>query len=448
MSFRYTAQATSSATGAVTLNFPSPSPQQSWVATLSVPASGPGVMWTVLVNNIAVATVQGSSGYGPYSFTSGESIQMVSSNAMPNLLYQGVITGAFSNASTAPPQQLTAVSTVLPEVPITTITANGTYTIGIQPYYRTILLIPSPNVPQAATWEIVGNVTGYVYGPGTFASTLGVSNEVQYVDIKTAAFDTELAITIGGLSAGETVWVAADESELVQDISITGDNQVSEQVDFYEYTTNLTTTFSSESLIAQSSYPGIGVSIDAGIGVPVAVYIEDSNGNVSGVQTAQVGPTGECVPLIFPMAIAFNTAFYVYARTISGSGSAEVEVWGYSGALPTQTPLRGDGRLYPLGTHLVTGAANNNTTTLVAAPGAGLSLLIYSAEVISLGVTEGIMNVTIRGVTTGLVYTPNVASSSSSVWPQGILCDTNTAITLTSSAAVVVVGSVTVDVVA
>lgn len=211
MSFRFTANATADAGGAVTIAFPSPNVQQGWVASVSVPESEPGVTWAVVVNGVQVATVQGASGYGPATFTSSEAIQMTATNALPGESYQGVIQGVFSNASVPAAAPLTAVATTLPMTQLGTIaTAAGatSLSVPVKAFYRTLILIASQSL-SATTFSVIGDVTGFHYAAAGTPLSAGAA---EIVDLLGAAWDSSVTITVSGGGSGNTIWIEADQA--------------------------------------------------------------------------------------------------------------------------------------------------------------------------------------------------------------------------------------------
>lgn len=171
------------------------------------------------------------------------------------------------------------------------------------------------------------------------------------------------------------------------------------------------------------------------------------------VTNVSITVLGVSSPLIVEVINPPNTPLQV-TGTFTPSGTQNVLVTNTGSAQAVPNALyRSDGRTYPLGSNGAEGslAAANGPNTVVAAPGAGLHLMVVSVNIFNAAapaLSNAKVQGTINGTTRTLLGIGSALEVVSQEWVKGILLDANTAITILGSATPTVVCEVLYDVVA
>lgn len=203
-------------------------------------------------------------------------------------------------------------------------------------------------------------------------------------------------------------------------------------------------------VIALNSYVAVAI-VNAGA-VPNCVAVEAFNNSASVAVGSSCGvprqPNANDL-LILPISCnAGDTLDVVFDVNAASTGHA-VSIVGLTSYpnLPLQRP---DGRLYPMGNFSAsTFLIAAGSTPLIAAPGAGLRIHIHSLSFSCTGSGAGLggsINATVNTVA-GPIVESTQAGMFTMAPPQGILCDTNTAVNLSQSGAGATTGSVLYDIV-
>jgi hypothetical protein len=205
------------------------------------------------------------------------------------------------------------------------------------------------------------------------------------------------------------------------------------------------------------SYAGLLVSVSPGTPCNVTVLAFDSSGaGPNWTQRKAAAGSGATVTFFTPYPVqGINSATVQITCSVNQAGGSNVQIYGVSLPLPAaqgQRILRADGRDYPLGTI----AANSftvaaGTTPLIAAPGAGLRILLGSISLNYNGAggagNGGAIIATVNGASPSLITTSISGIVPNPIPPGGVLCDANTAVTLSQSGAGVVAGTAIYDIV-
>lgn len=163
-------------------------------------------------------------------------------------------------------------------------------------------------------------------------------------------------------------------------------------------------------------------------------------------------------PVMFTPPYSYTTASALritLTASVNQVISSVTFIWGVSSVAPSQQGsqlIRADGRAYPIGSLGATSfLLAAGSTPLIAAPGAGLHILLDTMSFSYAGASGAGLGGSI-GITVGGVVLPIVDTSAQgfvqSAIPGGILCDANTAVNLNQSGAGVTTAAVTYDVVA
>jgi hypothetical protein len=174
------------------------------------------------------------------------------------------------------------------------------------------------------------------------------------------------------------------------------------------------------------------------------VFVTVTGVTTGAVYLNQAPRTGQLICDINPM---IDSAYLItWSATIGGT-------WYFNtsyGELPASPLVRADGRAYPTGDHSVQALLNAATTqTLIAAPGAGLRILLFSVS-LSAGSAANTptLQATINGASQALLWVIGAFSAVlSQGWPSGLLCDVNTAVSVVALANSTAGGTAVYDIV-
>lgn len=205
------------------------------------------------------------------------------------------------------------------------------------------------------------------------------------------------------------------------------------------------------------SYAGLMVSVSPGLACNVTVLVFDGSlASQNWTQRKAAAGGGATVTFFSPIPLqGINTATVQITCSVNQVAGSGVEIYGVSMPLPAATGgklLRGDYRDYPLGSLAAsTFLLAAGTSNLIAAPGAGLRILLASISMNYNGPggagNSGNITGTVNGVATPLINTSISGNAPNPIPPQGLLCDANTAVTLNQGGTGVTVGQAIYDVV-
>lgn len=200
---------------------------------------------------------------------------------------------------------------------------------------------------------------------------------------------------------------------------------------------------------------GIGalsISLTAQVAGEITVTVTDASGIVPTWVERQAA-TGFGDVLQFTSPYAYTTISALNIKVVSSVNQVHncpTFIIGYGASINSaagSTLLRADGRAYPIGENFATGQAGNSTVTAIAAPGAGLRILLKWAYVYVNGGLGGI-TWTVGGVTQNPIVATSTVIAPGTLPPDGILLDANTGVTVFAAAAgVTTIGSFVYDIV-
>lgn len=214
-------------------------------------------------------------------------------------------------------------------------------------------------------------------------------------------------------------------------------------------------TFVQEQITTVNSYTAIAVRLPTA-GNPVCYYgqIQDATAPVGGgnhesyVAAAGITPAGASAADQQILIPCNNSPGDLLFLTVDFAGafnnSQDISVYGLTG--PRIVSCRTDGRAYPIGRFANSAVQNGAGTTNLAAALPGLRYLIKAVSYSATAAVSG-PTVTVNGATYNLVQLVASFAGSLEIPPDGILCDVDSAIALTSIAGDNIAGSILYDIV-
>lgn len=199
---------------------------------------------------------------------------------------------------------------------------------------------------------------------------------------------------------------------------------------------------------------GIGalsISLTAQVAGEITVTVTDASGIVPTWTQRQVATGfGDVLQFVVPYAYTTISALNVKVQSsVNQVHNCPTFIIGYGASINSAAGsqlLRPDGRAYAIGQNATWNAANAAPTTVIAAPGAGLHILLASAAYAQSG-ANGSLNGTVNGVTAILAASPLASVYPVPLPAGGLLLDANTPLTIVGTAASGASVAVTYDVV-
>lgn len=333
-----------------------------------------------------------------------------------------------------------------------------------------------PSSLASTQWQVIknGTVEGVIQGSGPYQGIQLTSSDLLVLSslpTAPAAPNTQYqAVLVGELVYGTSAAVIPTIPNSAGNVSAAGGliagadlllNQTGETI--------LTNASYGATFTALRAYQTLLVQVGS-LTKTTTVTVESSNTTNPGIGLANQtrGISGANQPAAFDLPCICNPGDLLGITAIAGTNITDAAVVVYGVVepvgvmllkasipqiVPANSPIRWDGRPYPIGQNMAVQTAVAETETLIAAPGAGLYILlqywnvtIYSATV---GGSFGQINATINGAAGPIATASGDGGAPAFAFPPGgLLCDMNTAVTLTASgAAATFVAEATYDIV-
>lgn len=177
------------AAGAVTLTFPQPARGGVWEGIVSVPNSPNTVVWSLIVNTKPLATIPGSSTWGPVHFAQGDTMTLKATGGLTAASYQGLLVGRL-------------VDPGVPPIPFPTSTFQVVTNSPSFPTVLTVRVIALPAPPS--------NVSSILTRRVTLAGTTTPTAHRKPLATTTSFTTLKIGVQVTGTptNAGKRIYVA------------------------------------------------------------------------------------------------------------------------------------------------------------------------------------------------------------------------------------------------
>lgn len=175
----------------------------------------------------------------------------------------------------------------------------------------------------------------------------------------------------------------------------------------------------------------------------IQLRVKDPNGN--GMLFASYTTTFGIGTTFYPLPVPIVANGNVDVTVIQNSGTivpADFRLYGLNAPFGGTQLRRWDGYNYPVG-NTAFNVNNTGSGTLIAAPGVGERILLYTLDVVVVAGAGSATYAVVTGVRGGITYNPmivaaaaNGANGKSNVYHAGLLLDYNTALTFGNSISV------------
>lgn len=191
--------------------------------------------------------------------------------------------------------------------------------------------------------------------------------------------------------------------------------------------------------VIEHGIAALSISLTAQVAGEITVKVTDASGIVPAWSQRQAATGfGDVLQFMVPYSFTTISALNIQiTSSVNQVHNCPTFIIGY-GAPPNGSQgnqlVRPDGRDYPSNSQFASNQVTNGSVVHIAAPGAGLHILLGSVNLLVSAGLE-VYSVTIGGLTQNLFIAEFAAQYSPRVPESGLLLDANTAATLTASGA-------------
>jgi hypothetical protein len=316
-------------------------------------------------------------------------------------------------------------------IPTAPTTAEFSVMVADQNHGSWAATTPFGQITSNGSEQIV--VTGTGMTPETQYNAVLLGSILPAGSQQTSPQPVQSKVLVSGIPGAPPVAISGNADQIVKSIP----------ADITPGSTNAFGVYS-----ATDDYETLEVAIGGLSTGPFAVSVQNVTRLIQApYQTLPAVPISAEARFFFPMGVQVGDEIEVFVLGLSGANwSGTLSLVGH-GLFCQPSPLRPDDRLAPLGSLIASAAASSTAETLIAAPGAGLRLLLASLSLNGVGSTAfGSVTATVGGTTTNLGTVGGQSGTGNLIGPQGLLLDADTSVGI-AWAAGEVVGNAQYDVV-
>ena len=230
---QWTAVATTDASGNLSLTFPTIAVNTEWTGIVSVPLAPNTAELFVVVNDVTVSSLGGSSSYGPIQLTSSDVLKITGSGLADSTQYIGVLIGTIAYGTSPPvtpvPTAAAVQASLTGAIDAFTQAAPpgvlfGPFTNGVSfgidavvplaanTHTLTILATTGSSV-AGATIKVVGNQSGEVYRPLLPPYLVAGFNQEAVVNVN-PAIDSSVTVSVPAIMGASWTMTVYGDSDI------------------------------------------------------------------------------------------------------------------------------------------------------------------------------------------------------------------------------------------